>query len=54
MGLITFQIFFGTSFNILRTVDLPIQKLNESDACDSPVARSLSVTANFNKGDRGS
>ena len=54
MGLITFQICFGTSFNISQTIDLPIRKLNESDACDSPVARYLSVTANFNEGDKGS
>ena len=54
MGLITFQICCGTSFNISLNVDLPIRKLNESDACDSPVARYLSVTANFNEGDKGS
>ena len=48
------QIFSGTSSRISQTVDLPILKLNDNYACDSPVAKYLNVTASLNAGDNGS
>ena len=41
------QIFSGTSSRISQTVDLPILKLNDNDACDSPAAKYLNVTGSL-------